>query len=102
MIEQDKPFKIFACCIPARGKFRSVICDLQRGKIDFIPNSLFEIILEYDGKTIIDVKESFEEDYHKIIDDYFNFLVKEEYIFFSHHPEAFPKLSLIWQSPNLQ
>jgi SPASM domain peptide maturase of grasp-with-spasm system len=101
MIEQGKPFKIFACCIAVQGKFRSIICDVQRGKIDFIPNGLFEILKEYDGKTIADVKNAHDVKDQRTIDEYFDFLIKEEYIFFSHHPEAFPRMSLTWQSPNI-
>jgi len=95
-----KSLKLFACCIPVKGINRSVICDLQRGVFDFIPNILMEILVDFNGKTIDDIKNSFANQYHGIIDEYINFLEEKEYIFFTDKPELFPEMDLSWKHPS--
>ena len=39
------PFHVYSNCIPIKGNLRSAIYDLQRNDFDYIPNSLFEILI---------------------------------------------------------
>jgi len=91
------PFKLFANCIPVKGINRSTICDLQRGNYDFIPNDLYEILKFQEGKTIIDLKARYDEKYHYILDEYFEFLIEKEYIFFTNNSENFPLIDLSYE-----
>ena len=77
-----------------------MICDLQNNSYQFIPNGLYDILEAYNGKTIDFVKREFDKNYHGIIDEYFEFLVLNNFIFFNSNPDLFPKLSLEWDSPS--
>ena len=91
--------KLFASCLPVKGATISVICDIQRGGISFIPNSLYEILTKYDGKSIEYIKQVYNNQYDEIIEEYFEMLEKEEYIFFTETPQYFPQLNLNWEEP---
>ncbi|WP_161595787.1 grasp-with-spasm system SPASM domain peptide maturase [Flavobacterium pectinovorum] len=80
MKTKNRYYKLFADCFAVKGYSRSVICDITRKKFDFIPNSLYEIIID----EVIDIFS-----YHNILDDesteifneYIDFLLREEYIY---------------------
>jgi SPASM domain peptide maturase of grasp-with-spasm system len=94
--EEQKYFNLFACCIPVKGVNRSVICDLQRDKFDFIPNALYELLLHFanKGKSIAKIKHFFENKNDAIIDEYFTFLEQKEYGFFSDKFLNLPKIEI--------
>jgi SPASM domain peptide maturase of grasp-with-spasm system len=98
-MKNNIPFQLFACCIPVKGAARSVICDTQRRTFAFIPNSLFEILTEHEGKTIEAIKGHFQNKYDETIDEYFQFLVDDEFVFFTKSPNLFPKMELKWEEP---
>ena len=97
---QNKPFVVFANCKLVKGASRSSICDLQRNQIKLIPNDLFEILSIHEGKSIQEIKKKFGNRYDKTIDEYFEFLVENEFIFFTDNPKLFPKLSDEWDHPS--
>ncbi|WP_166961524.1 grasp-with-spasm system SPASM domain peptide maturase [Yeosuana marina] len=94
-------FILFSNCIPVKGANRSILCDTQNNKYYFIPNGLFEILENYNGKTIDFIKKEYKKLYDEVIDEYFEFLAKHNLIFFNSSPELFPKISLEWHSPSL-
>ena len=83
MMQESIPFRLFTCCLPVQGAERALICDIQRESCQMIPSSLFEILTKYDGKTINEVKLAYENEYDETIDEYFEILEREEYIFFT-------------------
>lgn len=96
---KDK-FVLFATCIPVKGITRSLLCDMQRpNNSNFIPNILYEILTELQGKSISQVKEHYHNKADDVIDEYFTFLLEKEFIFFTDNPDSFPSLDLKWQSP---
>ncbi|WP_299122159.1 grasp-with-spasm system SPASM domain peptide maturase [uncultured Winogradskyella sp.] len=98
---QNKTFKLFSNCIPVKGAKRSTICDLQRNEVKLIPNDLAEILIKYEGKAIGEIKVIYQNKYDSIIDEYFEFLLENEFIFFTNQPELFPKMSLDWEDPSV-
>lgn len=96
----ELPFKLFANCQLVKGAQRSTICDLQRNRFHLIPNSLYDLLFEFQGSKIADIKKQFNNEYDQIIDDYFALLIKEELIFFSNNHQLFPPLNLQWDSPS--
>ena len=86
----------FKNCILVKGANRSVICDLQRHEIKLIPNSLYEILKTHENKSIYEIKEHYDIKDSDTIDEYIDFLIKNEYAFFDNNPELFPDLSLEW------
>jgi len=100
-MSEEKVFKLFACCLPVKGARRSTICDVQRGSFEFIPNVLYEILTEHEGKTPAQIKQAFDHEYDEYIDEYLAFLVDGEYGFYTDEPQAFPPMDLAWKSPSV-
>lgn len=94
----ENHIKIFSICIPVNGHNRSIIYDLQRNKYSFIPNDLYLLIKNHDGELLTNIKASYKNKFDDIIDEYFDFLVKNEYGFFTNSPQMFPDLDLVWKS----
>lgn len=93
-------FKLFTCCIPVRGAKRSIICDLQRKKFHFIPNSLFDILVGYEILDFTILKQTYPgDDNWSILDGYQSFLLANEYIFEDDDLNAFPKLNFSFEIP---
>lgn len=101
MKTEKKYFRLFACCIPVKGARRSTICDLQRQTFAFIPNGLYDILTQHRDETIEDIKSHYDQNDEEVIDEYFEFLVEQEYGFWCDDPTLFPDLDLTWESPEL-
>ena len=89
---KDKYINFFSCCILVKGFERSVIYDIQRETIEFIPNTLIDFVEDIRGRKVSDVLEEYNG--HKVAKEYLNFLEKKEFIFYSSH-SSFPELSAI-------
>lgn len=98
-MKNNKKIKLYASCIPVKGAERSMICDLERNSYIFIPNDLYEILVLYEGNSITDICKIYNNLYDDIIEEYIEFLLKNEYIFFTDSPHLFPKMSLDWYEP---
>lgn len=90
---------LFACCIPVMGTSRAIICDIQRKSYHFIPDSMYEVITEHKGKTIPEIQAAYNNEYDEIIQEYFDFLVEGQYVFYTETPERFPEMDLHWEEP---
>lgn len=85
-------FCLFASCLVVKGLSRSTICDIERGKVYFIPNSLAGLL--NDGYIGI---EQIPSEFKEWIDEF----KASELGFWTRNPEYFPKISLDWDSPEL-
>lgn len=92
-------FKLFAGCVPVRGARRSTLCDLQRHTYRLIPNALYEILTEHADRPADEIRAAFGGDPDGVIDQYFAFLVDEEFGFWCDDPAAFPPLDQSWETP---
>lgn len=95
----NEMFMLYANCRPVRGARRSLLCDLGRNSAHLIPNALFEILTTYRGHTVSDLKALYGEGSDSIIDEYFDFLLQEDYGFFCEEPGLFPDLGSAWDRP---
>jgi len=95
-------FKLFACCLPVKGAMRSTICDIQRNDFSFIPNGLYDILMEHKLKTLGEIKNIFQNQYDETIDEYYQFLEAQEYGSWCEKEELeiFPALDLTWEEPH--
>ncbi len=96
-------FLPFACCLPVKGARRSLICDIQRGGMDFIPNALYEL-LTVDCKilTYSEILVQYEAEDRETIIEYFDFLIAKEYGFWCESLEEmalFPPIEMVWDAP---
>lgn len=98
----EKLLKLFSDCIPVRGYSKSIICDITRGDIIEIPNSLFEFIEAFQGKdkNYIINQYSNPEDL-EVINQYIDTLEKLEVIFWCNPLEfdSFPNINTKWSLP---
>ena len=103
MLPNHKYFKLFTNCLPVKGISRSVICDLQRRKMDLIPNTMLEMLVENERKAIGEIKEIYGEENESAIEEYFDFLIEKDYIFLCDKDDLdfFPPIDLTWDVPNL-
>ena len=100
-MERDRVFRLFASVVPVRGARRSTLCDLQRESVRLIPNGLYEILTLHRGKTVAEVQAAYENRFDREIEEYFEFLLREEMGFWCDDPDAFPDLDLSWEGPEL-
>lgn len=99
IIKKDIPFKLFANCKLTKGYSRSVINDLGRNIAQLIPNELYEILANFQERTVNEVLNEYEDVYSKTILNYFSFLFDQEFIFFSNDLSRFPDLTCNWYYP---
>ena len=74
-------YKLYSNIIPCKGSKRSILIDIQREKIHFIPNDLYDILID---NPIIDFNiliEFFGSENKIYIDEYFDFLNRNELLF---------------------
>ncbi len=94
-------YKLFACCKVVLGPNRALILDLQRARFHFIPLSLSYLLLNYVNKSTVEIKKLHTKKEIKYIDQYFDFLIKEEYVYEcdEENLDNFPDISLEWDFP---
>lgn len=98
-MKRDKKIKLFANCILVKGYKRSVICDVQRISYEFIPNDLYDLLLNHEGGNIKKIKRFYNNKFDDIIEEYIAYLVQKEFIFFTDQPKLYPKIDLKWFEP---
>jgi len=92
-MKSEKYFKLFTNCIVTKGVNRSLILDSQRNNFITIPDTMDQIINDFKAKkSINEVYNIYDEE--EIINEYINFLVKNEYGFITDSKEfdLFPDL----------
>lgn len=92
-------FQLFANCIPVRGAARSVVCDLEKGRLKYIPNLLFDVLEKGKSLPVELLKRHYQGQYDQGIDEYFTLLAKEGFGHFTDSPEHFPPLDLSVERP---
>ncbi|PQA96481.1 SPASM domain peptide maturase, grasp-with-spasm system [Chryseobacterium piscicola] len=78
--------KIFSNCRLVKGFKNYLIHDIQRGSMTNIPEELYLTLLKYNNKRY-NSKLKFE------LRDYIDFLVEEEFVFFTKTPQYFPEIN---------
>jgi len=97
-----KYFKLFNSCRVVKGAESSLIYDLERmDNSNSIPSSIYEILTEHIDKSIEEIKTAYNNKYNTVIDEYFAFLIQNEYIFYCSKDELelFPTIDFEWKSP---
>lgn len=102
MMDESFNFKLYANCVLCRGFSRSAIYDLQKNVVHLIPNSLYQLLVEYGKLTPAEIKKVFQNEHDEIIDDYFNFLMENDLLFTFESQnlgELFPDLDFTFKAP---
>ena len=94
-------FLLFANCIPVKGAGRSVMYDIQRNNFEFIPNELYTILTKCKRKKLGEIKDLFNRKYDDILNEYFEFLVQQEFgIFVEELDTGFVAFNPLYDVPN--
>lgn len=95
-------FKLNPSSFLVKGANKALICDLERNKFYPIPLSLYKILKNEKNKTPEDVVKRYSGDnleIKSIVEEYFDFLIKEDLIFFSNNSHLYSKIKLDWDYP---
>ncbi len=95
-----KYLNLFSTCIPVKGFRRSIIYDISRNTYKLIPNDLFNILQEFKKLGKEEIINKYVEHY-VTVNEYIDFLIKNEFAFETSSPESFPELSLKINIPYL-
>lgn len=87
---------LYGNCKLVKGSNRSVICDLEKNQIHFIPNDLLDVLVNINNKTVKEIYAEYNNDYDDIICDYFMFLKERNLIFFTKTPSLYHSISNEW------
>lgn len=93
--------KLFNDCIPVKGASRGTICDIQRNELKFVPNSLCDMLIKHDGKSLDELIEIYGAENKETIQEYIDFLIENDFAFWCKNPEFFPPLNLEWNTPSI-
>jgi SPASM domain peptide maturase of grasp-with-spasm system len=94
--------KIFERCQLVRGYQRSAIYDFDRLDYEFIPNLMYDILVENKRLLTADYYKRYSEGEQEIVKEYISFLVSGQYAFFCNQEETdrFPEISREWFMPS--
>lgn len=92
-------FRVYANCVPVKGARRSTICDLHRHNLFFIPNDLYDILIDHRDMTFQELSEYFGEESRETLDAYFKYLMDNELGFWTDEPERFPDINFEYDAP---
>lgn len=92
-------FRLHANCIPVKGKYRSIICDLSLERYRIIPNELTGILNLLKMKSVNDVKKQFNHEMDMGIEKYIDLLAVEGWGHWTDEPANFTDLNMEWDSP---
>lgn len=92
---------LYSHCIIVKGASRSVICDLQRGKIHPVPNSFASLFTDERYCNVPEILALLDDDEKEILNEYLGFIEDHELAFYCSPEEAklFPKISEEWLFP---
>lgn len=96
-----KYFLIFSNCIITKGYNRSTICDLQKKQLYFIPNEIYDIILDLKTKPLLQLKDELDENSQPILFKYIEYFLEQKIGFYCDNPEFFPDINLNYFAPEL-
>ncbi len=98
-MKEKKYYKFYECCRIVKGINRAIVYDLQRSNIYYMPNSLVDIFLAYQNKTIDSLFNDYSSE-KEPLEEYYNYLLDNEIIFITNEPESFPPLNIGFKKPH--
>ncbi len=98
---ERKILRIYANCVPVKGFNRSIIYDLTRRTFKIIPNFLYEILTQDEGKSKAEILLKYPDDTF-VLNEYFELLEQEEFAFWIDDTLSpqFPNINFTWHHPS--
>jgi hypothetical protein len=81
MVIGEQFLVIFESCRLVKGYTKTLLCDIQRNSFRFIPNDLYELLINSKGKSLKEIKAMYGQKYDNIISENLSLLEQEEFIF---------------------
>lgn len=102
-MQDNKIYRLFSPCIPVRGWKRSIIADLNRHQIFYIPNVLSDILVFGHNRTWGTVLKQYGEENRETLVNYYDYLRHNELVLELDKNECklFPTFPLDWDFPSL-
>lgn len=100
-MSKEKYFTLFPNCVPVKGFKQSIICDLQFNRYRVIPNLLFEILENNNGKSVVELKSHYNGQFDLGIDSYFDYFNAHDWGIYTAFPLDFPKLDFSSETPQV-
>lgn len=93
-------YSLYSDCLPVRGYSRSIIYDFHKNKYYYIPNDLYDLLVNY--KSTEDWFKSVPICDHKVLDEYIYFLKQNNCVFKNNNQDfaCLPLLDIKWESPD--
>jgi SPASM domain peptide maturase of grasp-with-spasm system len=94
----DKILILHPTCFPVKGAKRSVILDLQRQELSFIPNDLYYLLNNCNKKRLREIYSAYSESEKETVEEYIEFLISNEFAFLGsqHDANLIDELDLQW------
>lgn len=90
IIDNDLYINISSTCILTKGVKRGLVSDIQRKKVELVPNELIDILLENRNKKFSDIfNKEYSKDEINTIYEYFQFLIDREIVVLSKEKKFF-------------
>ncbi|MEZ5016058.1 MAG: grasp-with-spasm system SPASM domain peptide maturase [Flavipsychrobacter sp.] len=101
MSENNNVLLLSSDCIPVKGIKRAIIYDLSKKKYHLIPNDLYDILVDINGKTKNQLYNTYGDDNKIVLDEYFTFLEDNDILLTIDKGilKNFPKIDLTWDFP---
>ncbi|MBB1149086.1 hypothetical protein H4K35_02900 [Myroides sp. NP-2] len=93
-------YVLFSFNIPIKGNGKSVIYNLQKSKLIFVPDVMIDFIESLKSNPILTVKQNLTTDSLYLFDQYMEFLDQNSLGFYTTNRDEFPDLKLDWRVPN--
>jgi SPASM domain peptide maturase of grasp-with-spasm system len=90
---------LFTNCKIVKGAARSIVYDLQRERFAYIPNDLYEMFDNGRIPSRDDLISEYGASNTEVLGDYYDLLLKNEFIFQTNSPAAFPAISEELETP---
>lgn len=98
-IDISTPFLLYSNCILISGYKRSSIIDLHQNKQYLISNPIAEIIRIFEGKSISKIYSHYTN--REAVNQYFEYLLFHDLIFFTNQVDCFPKIDFSYKSASI-
>lgn len=85
-------FLIFSNCTLTKGTKRNMISDLQRQELFFIPDELYDILIELKDETLADVKGRLDVETQETVMEYLQYFVEQGIGFLHQRSRSFSSL----------
>lgn len=97
-----KIYRLFSPCIPVKGYHRSLIADLNRHQLFYIPNTLYGVLKYGHSHSWAELVNHYGKVNEIVLKEYYQYLMKHELIFPLTKDECrcFPHYPLHWDYPS--